>query len=427
MVDRLRCGARTGRWLGRHRAAADTVLPVRLCATSARETNCDRPRRAARRWVAAKLRIVLAPIVIGAVTLVVVVAGSPGASAATLPVPLGTAADFAVLGGSTVTDLNHDESMVISGSVPARRSKVSGRQLNGPYTSPTQPRYRPRLIWFRRTTTPRAAPTTATIPVELGGTTRTAGVYDSAAGTFGITGTLTLDAQGNPDAVFVFQAASTLITASASNVVLVTGPGHPTSSGRSAAPRRWERTPRSAVLSWPSPRSPSRPAQWWMAGRWPATAPSRWTPTPSRPHPRGVVHLRAGDCEPRQRPAGPRRPPTWGRSPSPTSVPCRTRAGWRRSPRHPSPQAEPLSPRRFPRSHVSYWSGPATATSGTGTLTPGQATAADAQTLDVNRTAFGLAAGTGNNSVTWNPTVLIAIPAASVAGTYTGAITHSVL
>jgi uncharacterized repeat protein (TIGR01451 family) len=64
---------------------------------------------------------------------------------------------------------------------------------------------------------------TGTIATELGGTTETPGVYNSAAGTFGITGTLTLDAQGNPNAIFIFQAASTLITASASNVVLVNG------------------------------------------------------------------------------------------------------------------------------------------------------------------------------------------------------------
>ena len=68
-----------------------------------------------------------------------------------------------------------------------------------------------------------ASPVTATIPVELGGTTETPGVYASAAGTFGITGTLTLDAQGDPNAVFIFKAASTLITASASNVNLVNG------------------------------------------------------------------------------------------------------------------------------------------------------------------------------------------------------------
>jgi len=70
-----------------------------------------------------------------------------------------------------------------------------------------------------------ATPTTATIPVELGGTTLTPGVYASSAGTFGINGNLTLDAQGDPNAVFIFKAASTLITASASasRVVLVNG------------------------------------------------------------------------------------------------------------------------------------------------------------------------------------------------------------
>jgi uncharacterized repeat protein (TIGR01451 family) len=68
-----------------------------------------------------------------------------------------------------------------------------------------------------------ARPVTATVPVELGGTTLTPGVYHSAAGTFGITGTLTLDAQGDPNAVFIFQAASTLITAASSNVTLING------------------------------------------------------------------------------------------------------------------------------------------------------------------------------------------------------------
>jgi hypothetical protein len=63
----------------------------------------------------------------------------------------------------------------------------------------------------------------STVATELGGTTKTAGVYNSADGTFGITGTLTLDAQGDPDAVFIFKTASTLITAASSNVFLVNG------------------------------------------------------------------------------------------------------------------------------------------------------------------------------------------------------------
>ena len=59
------------------------------------------------------------------------------------------------------------------------------------------------------------------IPTELGGTILTPGTYDSADGTFQITGTLTLDAQGDPDGVFVFKTASTLITASDSNIKLI--------------------------------------------------------------------------------------------------------------------------------------------------------------------------------------------------------------
>ncbi|MBF0208753.1 MAG: DUF3494 domain-containing protein [Oligoflexia bacterium] len=73
-------------------------------------------------------------------------------------------------------------------------------------------------------------PTTATVATELGGSTLTDGVYDSASGTFGITGTLTLDAQGNSDAVFIFKTStgtpssgSTFITAGSSKVVLING------------------------------------------------------------------------------------------------------------------------------------------------------------------------------------------------------------
>lgn len=62
---------------------------------------------------------------------------------------------------------------------------------------------------------------------QLGGLTLVPGVYKSAAGPFMITGSdLTLDAQGNADAVWIFQMASTLIvgtpTASQS-VVLING------------------------------------------------------------------------------------------------------------------------------------------------------------------------------------------------------------
>ncbi|MGV9775712.1 hypothetical protein [Streptosporangium sp. NPDC003464] len=80
----------------------------------------------------------------------------------------------------------------------------------------------------------------------------------------------------------------------------------------------------------------------------------------------------------------------------------------------------------IPNTALLYWSGPATATTGTGTFVPGQVDAAAAQTLDVSRTAFSKTSGSGDNSATWNPTIVINIPAQAVAGTYTGTVNHSV-
>jgi autotransporter-associated beta strand protein len=57
---------------------------------------------------------------------------------------------------------------------------------------------------------------------DLGGQTLNSGVYNSASSLF-LSGSLTLDAQGNPNAVWIFQAGSTLITASSSMVNLVGG------------------------------------------------------------------------------------------------------------------------------------------------------------------------------------------------------------
>lgn len=78
------------------------------------------------------------------------------------------------------------------------------------------------------------------------------------------------------------------------------------------------------------------------------------------------------------------------------------------------------------KASVSYWSGAATASTGTLTATPGQLLAANAVTLAASRTAFSASGIVGNNSVSFNPTVIVNIPASSVTGTYSGTITHSV-
>lgn len=57
---------------------------------------------------------------------------------------------------------------------------------------------------------------------DLVGLILTPGVYHDGSSLF-LSGTLTLDARNDPDAVWIFQAGSTLITASASKLVLING------------------------------------------------------------------------------------------------------------------------------------------------------------------------------------------------------------
>ena len=66
------------------------------------------------------------------------------------------------------------------------------------------------------------AASTATVAGDLGGLTFFPGVYTSSS-TLGITGTVTLNALGNPNAQFIFQIGSALTTATSSNVLLING------------------------------------------------------------------------------------------------------------------------------------------------------------------------------------------------------------
>jgi hypothetical protein len=76
-------------------------------------------------------------------------------------------------------------------------------------------------------------------------------------------------------------------------------------------------------------------------------------------------------------------------------------------------------------SSVSYWSGAAIATTGVGTLLGSELTPSAAVAINAAQTAFTGGSLIGNNSASWNPT-LITIPAAPVVGTYTGTVTHTV-
>jgi uncharacterized repeat protein (TIGR01451 family) len=71
--------------------------------------------------------------------------------------------------------------------------------------------------------------------------------------------------------------------------------------------------------------------------------------------------------------------------------------------------------------NITYASGSATSTSGTGTFVP-----QSGAPLSTPRIAARWTAGVGNNRASWNPTLTLALSPRLVAGTYTGTITHSV-
>ena len=80
------------------------------------------------------------------------------------------------------------------------------------------------------------------------------------------------------------------------------------------------------------------------------------------------------------------------------------------------------------KNNVFYWSGPATAFAGlVGSGTPGQPTSADQVSCATSHQAFQGQALLLSVSVTWNPTIVIHIPASAVQGNYTGTVTHTVV
>lgn len=138
------------------------------------------------------------------------------------PVGLGTADSFAVLAGQGVTntgptvvdgDLGTSPNPAVTGFPPGT--------VNGAIHAADAVALQAQSDLTMAYNDAAGRTPVTTIATELGGTTLTPGVYDSASGTFQITGTLTLDAQGDPDGVFIFQMASTLVTADSSDVNLI--------------------------------------------------------------------------------------------------------------------------------------------------------------------------------------------------------------
>ena len=172
------------------------------------------------RYVLSARRMSVGVASVAAVGLLVALPGS--AQAAAIPVPLGTADSFVVLAGAGVTNIGNTTLNGDLGTFPTPAiTGLATVTLNGTnHAADTVTQGAKDDLTTAYTTAAGEGPAQA-IPVELGGTTLKPGVY--SGDTLGLTGALTLDAEGNPNAVFVFKAASTLITASNSRVNMING------------------------------------------------------------------------------------------------------------------------------------------------------------------------------------------------------------
>jgi hypothetical protein len=170
----------------------------------------------------------LLPLVLAGALAVLVGPAAPAQAATT--VDLGTAGAFAVLAGSGITNTGQS---TITGDIgtsptpaetgvdpcPSAANCVTLTGSNHPADAAALQAKQDLTTAYDSAAGQSAD---AALAADLGGLTFTSGVY-RAAGSLGLTGQVTLDAQNVGGAVFVFQVGSSFVTASASSVRLING------------------------------------------------------------------------------------------------------------------------------------------------------------------------------------------------------------
>jgi len=142
------------------------------------------------------------------------------------PVALGSAASFVVLAGSTVTNLGPtavtgnigvSPGTAVTGFPPGT---VTGGSIQAGVPAAAQAQLDLTTAYNDAAGRKLCA---VTVAGNIGGETLAPGLYKSTSSLAISSGNLTLDAQGNADAVFIFQMASTLTVTSGLQVILAGG------------------------------------------------------------------------------------------------------------------------------------------------------------------------------------------------------------
>jgi hypothetical protein len=167
---------------------------------------------------------VVAPFGLGLLSAFVIVVFTGGVAMAVTPINLGSAAPYAVLAGTTITntgstvitgDVGLSPGTSITGFPPALASGSVESADAGSLAAENDSTAAYGVAAGETPFTPVAGGT-------IGTTTLSAGVYQ-ASSSLAVNGVLTLDGGGDANAIFIFQAGSTLTTASSASVILEGG------------------------------------------------------------------------------------------------------------------------------------------------------------------------------------------------------------
>jgi len=142
-------------------------------------------------------------------------------------VPMGSAANFVVLAGSTVTNtgptiitggnLGLSPGSAVTGFPPGTLTPPAVMDVTDPTAATAELDLTTAYLYTA------GLPGGAVLPGDLSGLTLTPGLYTNSSTVMLSAGNLTLDAQGNANAVFIFQIGSTLTTIGSTQIVLAGG------------------------------------------------------------------------------------------------------------------------------------------------------------------------------------------------------------